>query len=187
MIVLEGTQRWLWRGSHRSWACPRPQPGSIRWTTAPPQPMKSSPSLVEPQNNGPFQVETALGQVDDVSLHWEAMAVVPPGREGPGCRSPPTPGTHLGGFVEEQAEVGEHHPQLLPPVAVFEFPQQVPRQLILQDKTSRPVRSTSGGTRHPWFHQRTSSVLLSRGALGVVVRQALPALCPPDGAPEDPC
>lgn len=37
-------------------------------------------------------------------------------------------------FVEEEAEVREDHPQLLPPVAVFEFPQQVPRQLILQDR-----------------------------------------------------
>lgn len=26
-------------------------------------------------------------------------------------------------LVEEQAEVREHHPQLLPPIAVFEFPQ----------------------------------------------------------------
>jgi len=25
-------------------------------------------------------------------------------------------------FVEEHAEVGEHHPKLLPPVAVLEFP-----------------------------------------------------------------
>lgn len=24
-------------------------------------------------------------------------------------------------FIEEHAEVGEHHPKLLPPVAVFEF------------------------------------------------------------------
>jgi len=27
-------------------------------------------------------------------------------------------------FVEEQAEIGEHHPQLLPAVTVFELPQQ---------------------------------------------------------------
>lgn len=34
-------------------------------------------------------------------------------------------------LVEEETEVREHHPQLLPPVAVLEFPQQIPRQLIL--------------------------------------------------------
>lgn len=45
-----------------------------------------------------------------------------------------TPATYLVRFVEEEAEVREDHPQLLPPVAVFEFPQQVPRQLILQDR-----------------------------------------------------
>lgn len=41
-------------------------------------------------------------------------------------------GAHLVGLVEEQAEVGEDHPQLLPAVAVLELPQQVSRQLILQ-------------------------------------------------------
>ena len=35
------------------------------------------------------------------------------------------------GLVEEQAEVGEDHPQLLPAVAVLELPQEVPRQLVL--------------------------------------------------------
>ena len=30
---------------------------------------------------------------------------------------------HLVGLVEEQAEVGEDHPQLLPAVAVLELPQ----------------------------------------------------------------
>lgn len=46
----------------------------------------------------------------------------------------PSASTYLVRFVEEEAEVREDHPQLLPPVAVFEFPQQVPRQLILQDR-----------------------------------------------------
>lgn len=41
-------------------------------------------------------------------------------------------GAHLVRLVEEQAEVGEDHPQLLPAVAVLELPQQVSRQLILQ-------------------------------------------------------
>ena len=58
----------------------------------------------------------------------------PPGR----CTVPTVPcGTYLVGLVEEQAEVREHHPQLLPPVAVFEFSQQVPGQLILKDKHAR--------------------------------------------------
>ena len=35
------------------------------------------------------------------------------------------------GLVEEQAEAGEDHPELLPAVAVLELPQQVPRQLVL--------------------------------------------------------
>lgn len=55
-------------------------------------------------------------------------------------------------FVEEEAEVREDHPQLLPPVAVFEFPQQVPRQLILQDREAwkeyrwgRPRFGSPGG------------------------------------------
>lgn len=41
-------------------------------------------------------------------------------------------GAHLVRLVEEQAEVGEDHPQLLPAVAVLELPQQVSRQLILE-------------------------------------------------------
>lgn len=32
---------------------------------------------------------------------------------------------HLVGLVEEQAEVGEDHPELLPAIAVLELPQQV--------------------------------------------------------------
>jgi len=39
----------------------------------------------------------------------------------------------LKSFVEKQTEVGEHDPQLLPAVAVFEFAQQVTAQLILKD------------------------------------------------------
>lgn len=35
-------------------------------------------------------------------------------------------------FVEEQAEVGENHPELLPAVAVLELPQEVTGQLVLQ-------------------------------------------------------
>lgn len=33
--------------------------------------------------------------------------------------------THLVSFVEEQAEVGKDHPELLPAVTVLELPQQV--------------------------------------------------------------
>lgn len=33
---------------------------------------------------------------------------------------------HLVGLVEEEAEVGEDHPQLLPAIAVLELPQKVP-------------------------------------------------------------
>ena len=36
------------------------------------------------------------------------------------------------GLVEEQTEVGEDHPELLPAVAVLELSQQVPRELVLQ-------------------------------------------------------
>jgi len=35
-------------------------------------------------------------------------------------------------LVEEQAEVGEDHPEFLPAVAVLELPQQVTRQLVLR-------------------------------------------------------
>ena len=39
---------------------------------------------------------------------------------------------YLEGFVEVEAEVGEHDPELLPAVAVLELAQQVTRQLVLQ-------------------------------------------------------
>lgn len=42
-------------------------------------------------------------------------------------------GAYLVRFVEEQAEVGEDHPQLLPAIAVLELSQQVPRELVLRD------------------------------------------------------
>lgn len=45
--------------------------------------------------------------------------------------------TDLVGLVEEQAEVGEHHPQLLPAVTVLELPQEVTRQLVLQQWDKR--------------------------------------------------
>lgn len=35
-------------------------------------------------------------------------------------------------LVEEQAEVGEDHPELLPAVAVLELPQEVTGQLVLR-------------------------------------------------------
>lgn len=41
------------------------------------------------------------------------------------------PCAHLVCFVEEQAEVGENDPELLPAIAVLELPQQVPRELVL--------------------------------------------------------
>lgn len=34
-------------------------------------------------------------------------------------------------LVKEEAEVGEHHPKLLPSIAVLEFPQEVARELVL--------------------------------------------------------
>ena len=57
-------------------------------------------------------------------------------------------------LVEEQAEVCEDYPQLLPSIAVFEFPQQVPRQLILQDKSARK----GPGLGHPWSGGKDNSV-----------------------------
>ena len=36
------------------------------------------------------------------------------------------------GFVEEQAELGEDDPQLLPPVRILELPQQVPAHVVAQ-------------------------------------------------------
>jgi hypothetical protein len=44
--------------------------------------------------------------------------------------------TNLVGFVEEEAEVGENHPQFLPTVAGLELSQQVPTQLILKQVKS---------------------------------------------------
>lgn len=35
-------------------------------------------------------------------------------------------------FVEEQTEIGEDHPELLPATAVLELPQQVSRKLVLK-------------------------------------------------------
>lgn len=37
-------------------------------------------------------------------------------------------------LVEEQAEIGEDHPELLPAITVLELPQQISRQLILQGR-----------------------------------------------------
>ena len=34
------------------------------------------------------------------------------------------------GFVKEQAELGEYDPQLLPPVRILEFSQQVPTHVV---------------------------------------------------------
>ena len=38
----------------------------------------------------------------------------------------------LKGFVKVQTEVSEHNPELLPPIGVFELPQQVARQLVFK-------------------------------------------------------
>lgn len=35
------------------------------------------------------------------------------------------------GLVEEEAKVGEDHPELLPAITVLELPQQVARELVL--------------------------------------------------------
>lgn len=37
-------------------------------------------------------------------------------------------------FEEEEAEVGEDDPQLLPAIAVLELPQEVPTQLVLKSQ-----------------------------------------------------
>lgn len=42
-------------------------------------------------------------------------------------------GHNLMGLVEEKTEVGEDDPKFLPAIAVFELPQQIPRQLILNE------------------------------------------------------
>ena len=110
------------------------------------------PSLVQPADRWPFsRWKPPLGPEESltaVPLHglagWLKGQVLYPSRgklpvpqaqrvlgEAP---SASTLATYLVRFVEEEAEVREDHPQLLPPVAVFEFPQQVPRQLILQDR-----------------------------------------------------
>lgn len=47
-------------------------------------------------------------------------------------RCSPSCTTHLVWLVEEEAEVGEHHPEFLPTVAVFELSQQVSRELVLE-------------------------------------------------------
>lgn len=52
----------------------------------------------------------------------------------------PTQLRYLVRFIEEHAEVGEHNPKLLPPVAVLEFPQEVSRQLILKQIRSSQIR-----------------------------------------------
>ena len=46
---------------------------------------------------------------------------------------------HLVRLVEKQAEVGEDHPELLPAVAVLELPQQISRQLVLQNRKRKQV------------------------------------------------
>ena len=45
------------------------------------------------------------------------------------------------GLIKEEAEVGEHHPKLLPSIAVLEFPQEVARELVLY---IREVRKRGG-------------------------------------------
>lgn len=41
------------------------------------------------------------------------------------------------GLVEKEAEVGEDHPELLPPVTVLELSQQVPGELVLEEDGQR--------------------------------------------------
>ena len=41
----------------------------------------------------------------------------------------------LKSFVEEEAEIGEHDPELLPTVAVLKLPQKITAELILKIKT----------------------------------------------------
>lgn len=62
------------------------------------------------------------------------------------------------GLIEEQAEVGEDHPELLPAVAVFELPQQVSRQLILQ-RRRKTMSSTQKGTFRQMYIAVTVDIL----------------------------
>ncbi len=41
-------------------------------------------------------------------------------------------------LVEEEAEVGEDHPEFLPAVAVLKLPQQVTWQLVLETQQDMP-------------------------------------------------
>lgn len=42
-------------------------------------------------------------------------------------------------FIEEQAEVGEDHPELLPAIAVLELSQQISRELILSTEKAKAL------------------------------------------------
>lgn len=82
-----------------------------------------------------------MAQTFDIP-HWAATRLIP--EEGKRSLDKHGRRSHLVGLVEEQAEVGEDHPELLPAVAVFELPQQVSRQLILQ-RRRKTVSSTQKG------------------------------------------
>jgi len=56
--------------------------------------------------------------------------------------------TYLIGFVEEEAEVGEDDPELLPAVAVLELAQQEAAQLVLKQPDQNHL--FSGGRNLQW-------------------------------------
>lgn len=74
-------------------------------------------------------------------------------------------------FVEEQAEVGEYHPQLLPAIAVLELSQQVPRELVLHGNAE--VHHGDAGAAMPaHVHHGVATVrglALQRGPRGAQV------------------
>lgn len=43
-------------------------------------------------------------------------------------------------FIEEHTEVREHHPKLLPPVAVLEFSEEISRQLVLKQMRRSQIK-----------------------------------------------
>ena len=53
------------------------------------------------------------------------------------------------GFVEEQAEIGEDHPEFLPAAAVLELSQQVSRKLVLKEMFADVCPRTTGQSATP--------------------------------------
>lgn len=79
---------------------------------------------------------------------------------------------YLVSFVEEQTEIGEDHPQLLPAATVLELPQQVSRELVLEGK-EKPVGT--GVQEPPAPRQPLLRALSSQGPPG---SRCLPRVTP---------